>query len=353
MSLGSLSSLRQSSPFVFDKRLRNSLWKDSPTSLVLASNLCNSVLGGAAAFNREGTMVFIVVLVLGLIIGLIIAGSARKGSVSGAVPAALGGIVLVVFFSTVRIVPAGYVGVVDCFGQVSPRPLSSGINIVNPFARVIPISIRTQEDKETMSVPSKEGLNISLDVSILYRLDPAKAVEIYRTVGAGYQDVVLVPQYRAAARGVTVAHEAKALYTSERELLTQGIQDSLVSLIGTRGIIIERVLLRSITLPTTVSGAIEQKLKAEQDAERMKFVLQKETQEAERKRVEAAGIRDAQGIINQSLTEQYLHYLWINTLNQNPNVIYVATEANMPMFRAVNPDWENANKKPLSQKEQK
>ncbi len=102
----------------------------------------------------------------------------------------------------------------------------------------------------------------------------------------------------------------------------------------------------------TVSSAIEQKLKAEQEAERMKFVLQREQLEAERKRVEAGGIRDAQSIINQSLTSQYLHYLWINTLNQNPNVIYVATEANMPIFRAINPDEELLHKKPISPKEE-
>jgi regulator of protease activity HflC (stomatin/prohibitin superfamily) len=198
-------------------------------------------------------------------------------------------------------------------------------------------------------VPSKEGLTINLDISILYKLDPARAVDIYKNVGLGYQDIVLIPQFRSAARGVTVAHEAKALYTSEREMLSQAIFSSLKGMVADRGVILERVLLRGMALPPTVSQAIEQKLKAEQEAERMKFVLQRETQEAERKRVEAAGIRDAQTIINQSLTSQYLHYLWINTLNQNPNVIYVATEANMPMFRAINPDLENANKKPIKQ----
>jgi regulator of protease activity HflC (stomatin/prohibitin superfamily) len=252
-----------------------------------------------------------------------------------------------------RVVPAGYVGIVDFFGQVSSRPLKSGINLVNPLAKVINLSIRTQEDKETMNVPSKEGLNVALDISVLYRLDASKAVEVYKTVGVDYKDVILIPQYRAAARGVTVAHEAKALYTSERELLAQGISDSLKNLIGDRGIVIERVLLRAITLPTTVSQAIEQKLRAEQEAERMKFILQRENLEAERKRVEAGGIRDAQGIINQSLTSQYLHYLWINTLNQNPNVIYVATEANMPIFRAINPDDELLRKKPILPKEQR
>ncbi len=296
-------------------------------------------------------MGMLILLVIGFIIGVIFVNVSKTGSVKPIVATTIIGLALGIAFSMIRVVPAGYVGIVDFFGNVSPRPLNSGINFVNPLARVISMSVRTLEDKETMNVPSKEGMNVALDISVLYKLDPSKAVEVYKTIGPYYQEVILIPQYRAAARGVTVGHEAKALYTSERELLAQAIFDSLKSMVSDRGVIIERVLLRAITLPATVSGAIEQKLKAEQEAERMKFILQRETQEAERKRVEAAGIRDAQGIINQSLTSQYLNYLWINTLNQNPNVIYVATEANMPIFRAINPDWENLNKKPL--KEQK
>lgn len=298
-------------------------------------------------------MAFLIILVMGFIIGVIFVQVARTGSTKPIIITTIIGLVLGFIFSMVRVVPAGHVGIVDFFGSVSAQPLNSGIKFINPLARVIIMSIRTQEDKETMTVPSKEGLNVSLDVSVLYHLDPDRAVDVYKTVGMSYQDVILVPQYRAAARGVTVGHEAKALYTSERELLAQAIFDSLNNLIGDRGVIVERVLLRAITLPTTVSSAIEQKLKAEQDAERMKFVLQRETQEAERKRVEASGIRDAQEIIAQSLTSQYLHYLWINTLNQNPNVIYVATEANMPLFRAINPDDELLRKRPVSLKEQK
>ena len=298
-------------------------------------------------------MPILLILVVGFVAGIIFVQAAKTGSIKPIVITASIGLVLALVFSMVRVVPAGYVGVVDFFGTVSPNPLKSGINLVNPLARVVIFSIRTQEDKETMIVPSKEGLNVSLDVSILYRLDPDKAVEIYKTVGASYQEVVLVPQYRAAARGVTVAHEAKALYTSEREMLAQGIDDSLENLIGDRGIVIERVLLRAITLPSTVSAAIEQKLKAEQEAERMKFILQREQLEAERKRVEAAGIRDAQGIINESLTTQYLHYLWVSTLNQNPNVIYVATEANLPIFRVTDDDTKLQNRKPITVKEEK
>jgi len=292
----------------------------------------------------------LIVLVFGFIIGVIFVNVRKTGSVKPIIITSIIGLVVGLVFSAVRVVPAGCVGIVDFFGNVSPKPLNSGINIVNPLAKVVILSIRTLEDKETMSVPSKEGLNVALDVSVLYRLDPNKAVQVYKTIGPYYQRVVLVPQYRAAARGVTVGHEAKALYTSQREVLAQAIHDSLTNLVGDRGVIIERVLLRAINLPATVSGAIEQKLKAEQEAERMKFVLQRETQEAERKRVEAGGIRDAQSIIDQSLTTQYLHYLWINTLNDNPNVIYVATEANLPMFRTADSEFRLLHKKSTSAK---
>lgn len=290
----------------------------------------------------------LIILIMGFIIGIVFTLVSKTGSVKPIVITTLIGLVLGILFSMIRVVPAGYVGVVDFFGWVSPSPLNSGINFVNPLARVVNISIRTQEDKEIMNVPSKEGLNISLDISVLYRLDPAKAVQVYKTIGYGYKDIVLTPQFRAAARGVTVGHEAKALYTSEREVLAQAIYESLKNLVAERGIVIERILLRAITLPPTISQAIEQKLKAEQEAERMKFILQKEQLEAERKRVEAAGIRDAQAIIDQSLTQQYLHYLWINTLNQNPNVIYVATEANMPIFRITDDDYKLLHKKPIT-----
>lgn len=293
-------------------------------------------------------MAALIIFVFGIIAGGIFLQSLKRGLLAPIVISAFAGLAIGVVISALRVVPAGHVGVIDFFGRVNSKVLDSGINFVNPLAKVINLSVRTQEDKETMNVPSKEGMTVNLDISVLYKLDPAKAVEVYKTVGTYYQEIVLTPQFRAAARGVTVAHEAKALYTSEREMLAQAIHDSLKSLVSDRGVVVERILLRAITLPPTVSGAIEQKLKAEQEAERMKFILQKEQLEAERKRVEATGIRDAQAIINQSLTSQYLNYLWINTLNQNPNVIYVATEANMPLFRAVDDDFKLLHKKPLS-----
>ncbi len=248
---------------------------------------------------------------------------------------AIVGLIVGVVIGSLRVVPAGHVGVVDFFGTVSEAVLKSGINFVNPLARVVSMSIRTLEDKEVMSVPSKEGLTVDLEISALFHLSADKAVEVYKTVGLQYADVLFVPQFRAAARGVTGGSEAKALYTSEREALGKLIQEHLQMLVQARGIVVENILLRKVALPRTVSDAIEQKLKAEQDSERMKFVNQREEMEAERKRIEAKGVRDSQAIISETLTPQYLNYLWIRNLADNSNVIYVATEANMPIFQSV------------------
>lgn len=245
------------------------------------------------------------------------------------------GLIVGAAVGSIRVVPAGYVGVVDFFGIVSSDYLKSGINFVNPLAKVIPMSIRTQEDKETMSVPSKEGLTVELEISMLFHLAPEHAVEVYKTVGPRYVDVIFVPQFRAAARGVTGGSEAKALYTSEREVLGRSIQEHLQALVKERGLVVENVLLRKVALPRTVSDAIEQKLRTEQEFERMKFVNQREEMEAERKRIEAKGVRDSQAIVSETLTPQYLNYLWIKNLEGNQNVIYVATETNMPVFRSV------------------
>jgi regulator of protease activity HflC (stomatin/prohibitin superfamily) len=281
-------------------------------------------------------MMWIVLLAaVGLVAGLALVLGLERRYARPVLVFSLLGLVVGVVAGSLRVVPAGYVGVVDFFGTVSPTPLKSGLNFVNPLARVVSMSIRTLEDKETMSVPSKEGLTVELEISSLYHLDPAKAVDVYRTVGPRYSDVLFVPQFRAAARGVTGGSEAKALYTSEREMLGRTIQEHLQALVKDRGIIVENILLRKVALPRTVSDAIEQKLKAEQDSERMKFVNQREEMEAERKRIEAKGVRDSQAIVSETLTPQYLNYLWIKNLEQNQNVIYVATEANMPIFRSI------------------
>ena len=280
-------------------------------------------------------MPIILLAAVGLLAGLALAFGVEQRYARPLFVFSILGLIVMAVIGSLRVVPAGHVGVVDFFGTVSPQSLKSGLNFVNPLAKVIPMSIRTQEDKETMIVPSKEGLTIELEISALFHLSPEQAVEVYKTVGPRYQEVLFVPQFRAAARGVTGGSEAKGLYTSEREALGKLIQEHLQLLVQDRGIVVENILLRKVALPTTVRDAIEQKLKAEQEFERMKFVNQREEMEADRKRIEATGVRDSQAIISETLTPQYLNYLWIKNLADNQNVIYVATEANMPLFRSV------------------
>jgi prohibitin 1 len=227
---------------------------------------------------------------------------------------------LVQFFT---VIPAGHVGVVDFFGTVSDYTLKAGINFVNPMARVVKMSVQTQELKETMDVPSKEGLTVQLEMSALFHLNPDRAADVYKTVAGGnYIDVILVPQFRAVSRGVTAGYDARALYTSEREMLAQLIQKDLAAKVEGRGINVESAPLRRVGLPPDLTRAIEEKLRADQESQRMAFILQKEKQEAERKRIEAAGIADFQRIVAQGISEQLLRWKGIEAtekLSASPN----------------------------------
>jgi len=206
------------------------------------------------------------------------------------------------------VVPAGHVGVVDFFGTVSDTTLKAGINPVNPLARVVKFTVKTQELREVMDVPSKEGLTVQLELSALFHLNPEKTAEVYKTIGPDYVHVVLVPQFRSVARGVTASYDARALYTSEREQLAQTILKDLQSIVEPRGITVESTPLRKVGLPAGLTSSIEQKLQAEQESQRMQFVLQKERQEAERKRIEAQGIADFQAIVTKGISEQLLRW---------------------------------------------
>jgi regulator of protease activity HflC (stomatin/prohibitin superfamily) len=248
---------------------------------------------------------------------------------------------LLMAFSFIRVVPAGFVGVVDVFGKVNPVERKAGLNIVNPFANLRLLSIRTNEFKEVMEVPSNEGLIVELEVSILYKLNPELADEIFKKVGLDYVSVIMIPQLRSICRGVTVNYEAKALYTSPREEIANKIFTNLESVLKERGIILEKVLLRRIKLPAMVSTAIENKLKREQEAEEMKWVLEKEKKEAERRIIEAEGIAKAQEIINKTLTVAYLQHEAIQAQikmagSPNHTVVYIPSGDNgIPLVRIV------------------
>ena len=218
-----------------------------------------------------------------------------------------------------------------------PRIAVLEFNPVNPLARVVKMSVKTQELKEVMDVPSKEGLTVQLEVSVLYHLNPEKAADVYKTVGEDYETIIIEPQFRSVTRGVTAGFEAKALYTSEREHLSKLILGELENMIANRGVTVESAPLRRVGLPAGLSSSIEQKLQAEQESQRMQFVLTKEKQEADRKRIEAQGISDFQKIVNQGLNSQLLTWKGIEAtekLANSPNtkVIIVGGKDGLPLI---------------------
>jgi len=243
----------------------------------------------------------------------------------------VGGLAVVALLASVAYVPAGHVGVVTLFGRVTGQVLPEGTHLIFPFKTVNRMAIRTVELKETASVPSEEGLIIPLDTSLLFRLDPAMAAEIYKKVGPGYLDVVVEPTLRSAIRTATSAHNANALYTGAREEVAKQVQKELEERLGPRGIIIESVLLRDIQLPQMLKQSIEGKQQAEQDALRMTFVLQKEKQEAERKRIEAQGIADFQRIVAQGISPALLEWKGIEATEK------VATSTNAKVIMIGSP----------------
>lgn len=229
---------------------------------------------------------------------------------------------LIFFFSSVVSVPTGHVGVLTLFGRVTGETLNEGIHVINPLKSVEKLSIQTQSVKESANVPSNEGLILALDTSLLFHLDRSKAADVFQKVGANYAEKIVEPTLRAAIRASTSSHTANALYTNARELVQQQIQDQLTAELAPRGVIVENILLRDVQLPAMLKGSIEAKQQAEQDALRMSFILQKEKQEAERKRIEAQGIADFQKIVAQGISSQLLEWKGIEATEK------LATSAN-------------------------
>ncbi len=259
--------------------------------------------------------------------------AARAGLLAGT--AGLG--VVLVLAAAVTIIPAGHVGVIDLFGNVNDNVVMPGVRLVNPLARVRKLSVRTREVTQTATVPSSEGLAVSLDVTLLYNLAPEAAPDVYRTLGEGYETILIVPQLRSHLRGATASFEAKALYTAGREEVATRVLDDLQPELEARGFINPQVLLRSITLPGQLRDAIEQKLQAEQQSEQMRFVLERERQEAERKRIEGQGIADFQRIVSQGIDERLLRWKGIEATqllatSQNAKVVIVGGRDGLPLI---------------------
>jgi regulator of protease activity HflC (stomatin/prohibitin superfamily) len=251
----------------------------------------------------------------------------------------LGGLLMVVVLvgmlgsCGLRTISTGHVGVTTLFGRVTGERLDEGIHLVNPLKRVAQLSVRTQEVKEQAAVPSSEGLIMRIEASLLYRLDPARAPDVFQRLGDGYSEVVISPNFRSVMRAVTAAHTASTLYSEGRETVSRQMLDQLQKVLGDRGIIVENVLLRDIVLPETLRKAIEAKQQADQEAQRMNFVLQRERQEAERKRIEAQGVADFQRIVAQGLNQQLLEWKGIEATmeiarSQNSKVVVIGNAKN-------------------------
>jgi regulator of protease activity HflC (stomatin/prohibitin superfamily) len=219
-------------------------------------------------------------------------------------------------------VSTGHVGVLTLFGRVTGQVLPEGIHLISPFKTNNELSIQTQTIKESASVPSSEGLMMSLDTSLIYHLSADHAAEVFQKTGTDYEDKFVEPTLRSAIREATASHSANALYTGEREMVGKQIYQQLTTELNQRGLVVEDVLLRDIQLPATLKASIEAKQQAEQEALAMNFRLQKETQEAQRKRIEAQGVRDFQQIVAQGISPQLLEWKGIEateTLAKSPN----------------------------------
>lgn len=255
------------------------------------------------------------------------------------------------FFASVVIIDAGETGVYSLFGKVKDQELKSGFHLVIPLAKVTKMSIRTEE--YTMSIAkdegkrngndaiaslTKEGLSVDLDMTVLYHLEESKASDIYKEIGLTYDEKIIRPTIRTSIRDVIAQYEAKDIYSIKREEAAQKIQEQLIAQLGQRGMVVEQVLLRNVALPDNLAKAIQEKLQAEQEAQKYDFILQRELKEKERKIIEAQGQRDSQKIINESLTPNYLYYSYINNLKDRQGTIYVPTNTTngMPLFNNVN-----------------
>ena len=223
---------------------------------------------------------------------------------------------------------AGEAGVKVLFGKVQKEVLGSGLHFINPMIEVRRVDIKTQNytmsgaGDERMSgddeirVLTSDGLEVAIDLTVLYRVVPGEAPRLLVETGFDYKDKVVRPQSRTAIRDNAVYYQAIELFSTKRDQFQNRIYKSIENDFKKRGLLLEQLLVRNITLPASVRAAIEAKINAEQEAQKMQFVLQKENQEAERKRVEARGISDYQRIINESLTDRQLQYENIKAMKE-------------------------------------
>ena len=234
--------------------------------------------------------------------------------------------------SAVKQIEPGYVGVQKLFGKVNNNTLESGLNVINPLVEVELFDVRTQNytmssvhdegDKagdDAIRVLSADGLEVIIDLTVLYKVVPNEAPRILKEIGTDYRNTIVRPICRTKIRDNAVYYDAVALYSTKRDEFQARIFKTIEGDFKGRGLVLEQLLVRNITLPASVKTTIESKINAEQDAQKMTFVLQKEKQEAERKRVEAQGIADYQKILSTGLSDKQLQYEMNKAISTSPN----------------------------------
>ena len=276
-------------------------------------------------------------------------GQSRVGSVAlGGTVLAIAAVLLLALFS-VRIVGVGEVGIISTFGVVDLRPRPPGLTLKAPWAALETMNVRTQQFTmgsvaeeasllagDTVRTLTSEGLTVGLDLTVWFALQTDQAPDLFSKIGPDYRAIIIRPAIRNAIRDVVAQYTAEALYTEGRERVGIQIEETLVKDLGSRGILIERVLLRDVALPGLIQQAIETKIAAEQAIQERRFRVSEAEEEARRRVAEAEGQKNAQELINSTLTPAYLQFLYIQNLanQQQGNVIYVPVNpgTGLPVF---------------------
>jgi len=297
-------------------------------------------------------MLIIILGIIVLVVGTVVTRSPEPTNRFGGTIRIVGTIIIVlgVLSSAFKIIEPGKVGVQTLFGKVEDNVLESGLHVINPLVEVTTFSIQTEnytmsaksgegqvEGDDAIKVLSSDGLEVTIDLSVLYRINASRAPFILQNIGADYESKIVRPVTRTAIRDNAVSYAAVDLYSTKRQEFQYKINKTISDNFAKNGLEVQQVLIRNVTLPATVRASIESKIQAEQDAQKMQFVLQKERQEADRKRVEAQGIADYQKILSTGLSDKQLQYETIKAqkeiaLSPNTKVIIIGGGRGNPIM---------------------
>jgi regulator of protease activity HflC (stomatin/prohibitin superfamily) len=297
-------------------------------------------------------MLIAILGVIILVVGIVLRRSPEPGSHFAGIANIVGiiAVVLGIALSAVKIIDPGKVGVQVLFGKVQDNILESGLHIINPVVEIDTFNIQLQnytmsgkdnegkqQGDDAIRVLSSDGLEVTIDLSVLYKVIPSKAPFIKQNIGANYEDNIVRPVTRTAVRDNAVNYQAVDLYSTKRQEFQAKINQTITQSFAKNGLEIQSILIRNISLPASVKASIESKINAEQDAQKMQFVLQKERQEAERKRVEAQGIADYQKILSTGLSDKQLQYETIKAqkeiaLSPNTKIIIMGAGKGTPIM---------------------